>query len=280
MKEAIPNAASLTLRTLIPAAAAARSFERTASIRCPRSERRRFATSKPERERDGEHEEAEHRARHLPVETTERSVRAEIEAEDLRLRHRRARAASAPCRVQEDELLDRDGRGERDDGEADAADAQRADGDDEPADRRADRADQHRPRKADAVIRGEVGEDEPRDPGERELDDRDLADVAGDHDEREAHDGRQQRRDQRLPEVVGQHDQRDGRGRRRDQRGVATAGVARGASGSRCSISSPRLGRLVPRTNMATTISPKTRSGCTPGSATPWSVGNQLKVWR
>ena len=36
---------------------------------------------------------------------------------------------------------------------------------------------------------------------------------------------------------------------------------ARGASGSRCSTSSPRLGRLVPRTNIAITISPKTSSG-------------------
>ena len=44
MNELIPNAASLTLRTLMPAAAAARSFERTASIRWPRFERRRFAT--------------------------------------------------------------------------------------------------------------------------------------------------------------------------------------------------------------------------------------------
>ena len=49
MNELIPNAASLTLRTLIPAAAAARSFERTASIRCPNVERRRFATYRPSR---------------------------------------------------------------------------------------------------------------------------------------------------------------------------------------------------------------------------------------
>ena len=49
MNELIPNAASLTLRTLIPAAAAARSFERTASIRCPSVERRRFATYRPSR---------------------------------------------------------------------------------------------------------------------------------------------------------------------------------------------------------------------------------------
>ena len=47
---------------------------------------------------------------------------------------------------------------------------------------------------------------------------RDLADVAGDDDEREAHDRREERRDQRLPEVVGQYDQRDDRGGRREQR--------------------------------------------------------------
>ena len=55
---------------------------------------------------------------------------------------------------------------------------------------------------------------------------------------------------------------------------------ARGASGSRPSTSSPRLGRLVPRTNIAITISPKTSSWYTPGSATPLSLGNQLWVWR
>ena len=54
----------------------------------------------------------------------------------------------------------------------------------------------------------------------------------------------------------------------------------RGASGSRRSTSSPRFGRLVPRRNSATTIRPNTSSGCTPGIATPWSVGNQLNVWR
>ena len=46
---AMAKPASLTFRTLIPAAAAARSFERTASIRWPRLERRVFATSRPSR---------------------------------------------------------------------------------------------------------------------------------------------------------------------------------------------------------------------------------------
>ena len=53
-----------------------------------------------------------------------------------------------------------------------------------------------------------------------------------------------------------------------------------GAIGSRPSTSSPRVGRLVPRTNSAITIRTNTSSGCTPGIATPWSVGNQLNVWR
>ena len=44
-KAAMPNPASFVLRTLMPAAAAARSFERTASIRCPRLDRRTLATS-------------------------------------------------------------------------------------------------------------------------------------------------------------------------------------------------------------------------------------------
>ena len=47
MNELIAKAASLTLRTFMPAAAAARSFDRTASIRCPSVERRRFATNSP-----------------------------------------------------------------------------------------------------------------------------------------------------------------------------------------------------------------------------------------
>ena len=45
MKAAMPKPASFVFRTLIPAAAAARSLERTASMRWPRLERRTFATS-------------------------------------------------------------------------------------------------------------------------------------------------------------------------------------------------------------------------------------------
>ena len=47
MNDEMPKPTSLVPRTSIPAAAAARSFERTASMRWPRSLRRRFATTMP-----------------------------------------------------------------------------------------------------------------------------------------------------------------------------------------------------------------------------------------
>ena len=46
MNELIPNAAIFVRATLMPTAAAARSLERTASMRCPRPLRRRFATNR------------------------------------------------------------------------------------------------------------------------------------------------------------------------------------------------------------------------------------------
>src|SRR3954447_23283989 len=46
MNDEIPHAANFVLRTLIPAAAAARSLERTASMRRPSPLRRRLATSR------------------------------------------------------------------------------------------------------------------------------------------------------------------------------------------------------------------------------------------
>src|SRR5689334_12457054 len=48
MKEEMPKATVLTSRTLMPAAAAARSFERTASICRPSPLRRRLATKTPQ----------------------------------------------------------------------------------------------------------------------------------------------------------------------------------------------------------------------------------------
>ena len=52
----------------------------------------------------------------------------------------------------------------------------------------------------------------------------------------------------------------------------------RGASGRPCSTISPRVGRLEPRHHSAITMMTNVTSALTPGSAAPWSVGNQLCV--
>ena len=145
---------------------------------------------------------------------------------------------------------------------------------------RTQRADQHAERKADAVVGGEMRDREAGDAGEGELDDGDLADEAGDHDDRQAHDRRQERRDQRLAEVVRQDDQRDdaprssraapaARAALRAERAGAAARRARHDSAGSC------RGRTSRRPSVT-----NTSSGWTPGSATPLSVGNQLWIWR
>ncbi len=57
---------------------------------------------------------------------------------------------------------------------------------------------------------------------------------------------------------------------------AAPAARCAGTTGSRFSTCSPRCGRLAPRRKSAITISRNTSSCCEPGSAMPWSVGNQL----
>jgi hypothetical protein len=65
---------------------------------------------------------------------------------------------------------------------------------------------------------------------------------------------------------------------------MITAGRAsrsgRGANGRRCSMSSPRPGRLAPRRNSAITMTQKTKRSFTPGMAAPSAFGNQLSVCR
>ena len=126
---------------------------------------------------------------------------------------------ATPGRVDEPELLDRDRRRERHDRELDAADAQRGDAISSPSDRGDERADQRRERKADPASVGEVRDDEAGDAGEGQLDDRDLADEAGDHDQREDQRPRRSRVHQRLAEVEGQDDQRDTAGDQREHGG-------------------------------------------------------------
>ncbi len=213
MNAAMPKPASLALRTLIPAAAAARSFERTASIRCPRLDAPHVGDEQAEQDRRGEDEEAEDRARDLVVQASEGRVGAKVEPTESGWATGEPVDAAAPARVREAELLERDRRRERDDREADAADAQSGDRDEQPDDRGDGGPDQERDRelRPDAADVGrQVRHREAGDAGERELHDGDLADEADDHDEREADDDAEQRVDQRLPEVVREHDQRDG----------------------------------------------------------------------
>ena len=70
--------------------------------------------------------------------------------------------------------------------------------------------------KADPRIDRQMRHGEAGDAGERELDDRDLPDEAGDDHERESHHDADQRVRQRLAEVERQHDERD---RAQDRRG-------------------------------------------------------------
>ena len=83
-----PNASSFVRATLIPTAAAARSFERTAMNIRPAGALRSRATSSPTRHDDDQHEDAEDHAR---VRVALRDP--DVPAEDRRRRDRRARAA-------------------------------------------------------------------------------------------------------------------------------------------------------------------------------------------
>ena len=271
-KAAMPKPASFVLRTLIPAAAAARSFERTASIRWPRLDRRTLATSRASRIVAARTRKPKTGLGMLAVQAPEAT------ASGRQVERRRASAARPatprppPQRVvQEPELLERDGRRERDDGEADAADAQRGDRDQQPDDRGGGGADQERDRELrpdPAGVRREVRHREARDAGERELHDGDLADEADDHDEREADQDAEQRVDQRLAEVVREHDQRDDAGDRRDHARPSSRS-GRGTAGSRFSTSSPRPGRLAPRRKIARTMTRKTKSSGRPRIGAP-----------
>ena len=276
---AIPKPASFVLLTLIPEAAAARSFERTASIRCPRLERT-LATRRARRIVADEDEDAEHGARQVVVDAAEGRVRAEVEAPELGLRDRRARRPAAPASVEEAELLEREGGRQRDDHQADAAHSERGDGDQQPDNGRRGGADQQRD--------GELGPDasevgrqmrhrEARDAGERELHHGDLPDEADDDHEREADDDAEERVDQRLAEVVREHDQADDAGEQGDPAPPAEPLRAR-HGWRRLSTISPRPGRLAPRRKSATTMTGRRTARAAPQRCAPSSVGNQVCV--
>ena len=164
-------------------------------------------------------------------------------------------APAAPGAVWKPKLKIGDRGSDGHDGERHAAHAQRRHRRDEPEQHGGGDAGERRQREADARVDGEVRDGEAGDAGERELDDRDLADEAGDHDQREGHHDADQRVRQRLAEVERQHDERDRAEDRRGDRRGRTDASARGTSGRRCSTSSPRVGSDAPRRNIAATMS-------------------------
>src|SRR6185437_11292781 len=175
----------------------------------------------PHAEQDaaGQAEEAEDRRRHVAVDAAETGVRAEVDAEEVRLGDGRARRAAAPGGVREAEVLDGDGAGQGDDGERDAADPDRRDRGDDADDHGDRNADEGADQRGDAEVDGHVAHREPGGAGEAELDDGDLADVAGDDHEGQGHDRADQRVDERLAEVVGEDDQQHHADDGADQRG-------------------------------------------------------------
>ena len=139
------KASSLVRVTLMPAAAAARSLARTARNRRPVPLRRRLATATAHEHEDDE----QNRERRSVATDPSRRYDAEVDAEDVGRPdvRRRAGAQVGELVVLEVERLHRDRRGQRHDGQLDAADAQRGQADEHAdmighghADRRGDRA--------------------------------------------------------------------------------------------------------------------------------------------
>ena len=158
----------------------------------------------------------------------------------------------APGGVHEAEVEDGHRGGDRHHREGHAAHAQRR--------HRGHEAEQHggdarerRQREADPGIDGEMRDGEAGDAGERELDDRDLPDEAGDDHQRECHHDADQRVRQRLAEVERQHDERDRaqeRRRDRERARVLRAEARRGGAARRArraSAATRRAGTSPPR---------------------------------
>ena len=180
--------------------------------------------------------------------------------------------------AREAELLDGDGGRQRHHRQRHTSHAQRGDAGDEAQDGRHDDARDRADREVDPEVGGEVRDREARRARQRDLRERHLPDVAGDDDEREADDDAGHRDDQRVPVVERQHDERDDADDDRDDRRAEEALGARGLRAGparrshRASAGSSRA--TTARSTMMTNVT----SALTPGSAAPWSVGNQLCV--
>ena len=165
----------MTTVTLTPAAAAARSFERTASIWRPKLDRRTLAMSR---------QSATITARRKKPKTGLGSLpsRPRNDESGPRLKPNSSGGGTGEApepppqrRSCEPELLDRDRRRQRHDGEADAAHAERGHRHEQPEHRRDRNGDQRRERELDAEVDRHVRDGVAGHPGQRELDDRDLA---------------------------------------------------------------------------------------------------------
>ena len=184
-----------------------------------------------------------------------RALAREVDRADHRPLHEHRSAADAAReeRPLEDVLLRGERERERDDGEQQAAHAQRAGADERGDERAHDRHDDERERgrelrqidvdavravaEPERVAVDQRGEAERADPGERGLAERDLTGPAGEHDERQRDDREQQHvRVQEVPRRRGDHERhgdRDDRARARPtSRGsVRTHQIARSRSG-------------------------------------------------
>ena len=145
-----------------------------------------------EQDRHREDEEAEDRARQVVVQSPERCTRERSSPPICRLRRPASPSPATPARIEEAELLERDRAASVTTTRLTPRTRKRRDRDQQP----------ERPSRPAAPISSEIGNSaqmpprsvvrcdivKPRDTGERELDDGDLADEADDDDEREADD--------------------------------------------------------------------------------------------
>ena len=117
---------------------------------------------------------------------------------------------AAEALVVEHQRVDRERGGERHHRQVHAAQPQRRQADQQPERHRDQRGEQQRERERRARADGEVAERRtPRQPRERHLRERHLADVAGQHDERQRQADAHQRRDERRAQRAVQQHQHD-----------------------------------------------------------------------
>ena len=200
-----PNANSFAPATLIPRAAAARSLSRTATSRRPIRPRRAFAVSRPRRGQ-----------RHQDGHGVSARVRGRVDGvpEHRRWLHPGPEEAADERTVAEDELVRHDRQAEGQDGQLHSPRAQRRQRHEHPDRHRGGHGDEDDEQEGQAVDGREPAAHPCADPGQRQLRERELADVAGDHHDRQADDRHRHADEERGRPVVG-NGERD-RGGQRD----------------------------------------------------------------